>query len=292
LIAALKDSDGPNRLQILFVLQNIGEAEKEILPVAAGLLKDGDIQVRMSAVNLLGNQGSAALPHLIVALKDSSPLVRFNAVGAIQRIPGDIKEALPDLVPLLKDGAPFQRRSVVMALGRVGAPAVPTLIDLLGDKENVVRTAAVTALTSVGPDAKKSVPTLSDMALQDTYLLARRNAVVAVATIEPEKLKDLFARVKKHNDDKVRLTAYQALYFRVGKKGAVTALPAKVALPYLLEATKDGAVSVRLIAAQGLGNLGADAKDAIPALTALTQDADVNVRNAATQALTQIKGKS
>jgi HEAT repeat protein len=155
-----------------------------------------------------------------------------------------------------------------------------------------VRLAAVDAVRTVGPDAKKAVPTLSDLALQDTLVTVRRNAVIAVAVIDPEKLGDLFARIKKHNDDKVRLSAYQALYFRVGKKGAVISLPAKVALPHLLEGTMDGAANIRVIAVQGIGNLGADAKDAIPVLMALTQDPDISVRNAATQALTQIKGKS
>ena len=79
--------------------------------------------MRIAAVNLLGSQGNKALPHLIVALKDADTNVRFAAVNAIQRIPGDIKEALPALVPLLKEGQPFQRRNVILALGRMGEPA-------------------------------------------------------------------------------------------------------------------------------------------------------------------------
>lgn len=292
LVAALKDSDGPNRLQIILVLQNLGEAEREVLPVAAGLLKDADPQIRQSAVNLLARQGSPALPHLIAALKDNSPLVRFAAVAAIQRVPGDIKDAQPALTQLLKDGAVFQRRSVVVLMGRVGAPAVPSLIELLKDDQNVIRSAAIDALRTIGPDAKKAAPKLIDIALQDSYVPARRNAVAAVAAIEPEKLGDLFARVKKHGDDKVRETAYQGLYYRVGKSTKITALPAKLALPHLIDATKDAAVTVRILAANGLGNLGPDAKEALPALTALAQDENPAVRAAANSALAQIKGKS
>jgi HEAT repeat protein len=291
LVAALKDSDGQNRVKILFVLQNIGEAEEHIVPAAADLLKDGNVGVRQAAVNLLGSQGNKALPHLITALKDTDQNVRFSAVNALQRIPGDIKDALPALVPMLKDGTPFQRRSVVLALGRVGEPAVPTLIGLLKEPDNFTRGAAVQALQMVGPNAKKAVPILSDMVLQDSYVLARRNAVAAIAAIEPDKLNDVFARVKKSNDQNVRLTAYQALYFRVGKKGVAAALPAKIALPHLIDATKDSFANIRLIGVQGLASLGADAKDAVPAVTALLDDPDQRVRTQAQVTLNQIKGK-
>ena len=100
LIAALKDTDGQSRLQILQVLQNIGDSE-HTLGVAADLLRDPSAAVRQQAVVLLGGQGSAALPHLITALKDADLGVRFTAVAVLPRIPGDIKDALPALVPLL-----------------------------------------------------------------------------------------------------------------------------------------------------------------------------------------------
>jgi HEAT repeat protein len=217
--------------------------------------------------------------------------VRFSAVNAIQRIPGDIKDALPALVALVGEGNNFQRRAVVQALGRVGAPAVPTLIPLLSDKDNIVRSSAVDALRVVGADAKKAVPTLGDMVLQDPYILARRNAVMAIAAIDADKLADVFANVRKHNDEKVRITAYQALYQKFGKKGVVSTLPATLVVPQLIEATKDSAANIRLLAVQGLASYGTAAKDAVPALTALLNDADARVRQQAQAVLDQIKAK-
>ena len=96
---------------------------------------------------------------------------------------------------------------------------MPHLIPLLKDTDNFTRAAAVDALRVVGKDAKKAVPILSEMALQDPYVAARRNAVMAIGTIDPDQLNDQFAKVQKHNDDKVRLTAYQGLFNRFGKKG-------------------------------------------------------------------------
>ena len=290
LIAALKDSDGANRLQIIQVLQGLGETD-QILPVAAELLGDGNAQIRLAAVGLLGSQGSKALPYLITALKDSEATVRFTAVRTIQTLPGDVKEALPALTPLLKDGNNVQRRVVVLLLARMGEPAVPHLMGFLKEADNLMRSSAVVALGNVGPDAKKAVPALSEIALQDTYAIARRNAVLAVASIEPEKLTDLFDNVKKQNEP-IRLTAYQALSFRVGKKGVAATLPAKLALPHLIDATKDASANIRLLGVQGINGLGAAAaKDAAPALMALLNDPDPRVRTQAQQTLNQIKGK-
>lgn len=292
LIAALKDSDGQNKMQILFVLQNLGEDSEHILPAAADLLKDPNVQVRQSAVNLLGNQSKEALPHLITALKDADINVRFAAVNAIQRIPGDIKEALPVLVAMSKEGQnDFRRRSVVMALGRVGEPAVPHLIDLLKDGDGFVRMTSVTALQGIGAPASKSVPIISDMLFQETNLATRRACVSAVAAIEPEKLTDLFARVRKHNDEKMRAIAYQSLSTRFVKKGPSNNLPAKLAVPLFIEGAKDASANVRLAVVQGLANYGPDAKDAVPVLTKMMEDPDARVRTQAQAALTQIKGK-
>jgi HEAT repeat protein len=289
-IDALKTDDGPTRTQALAVLANITDADKEIVPAVAELLKDPTVSVRQSALNVLGTQGRTALPHVLAALKDPEVAVRFVAVNALSRIPGDIKEALPALLPLTKQGAGFQRNQVVQVLSRMGEPAIPVLMELLKDNENFVRSSAVVALHNIGPDAKKATPALIDLALQDTTPNTRRNAVLAVAAIEPDKLGDLFARVKKHPNDQVRSTAYQALVQRFGKKGGATTIPAKLALPHLLDAARDSVASTRLVAAMGLGGMGAEAKEAIPVLEGLLKDADPRVRMQAQAALTQIRG--
>ena len=90
-------------------------------------------------------------------------------------------------------------------------------------------------------------------------------------------MNDVFAKVKKHNDEKVRLSAYQALALRFGKKGPV-ALPAKLVLPHLIDAAKDASASIRVLGVQGLGALGADAKDALPVVMGLLNDPDQRVR--------------
>jgi HEAT repeat protein len=198
---------------------------------------------------------------------------------------------MPQLLTMLKEGQPFQRRPVVQALGRVGEPAVPTLIELLKAPEPFMRMSALDALRTMGPDAKKAAPALIELVFKETSPVYRRTAVNALAFIDPEKMTDLFARVKKSGDVNQRLNTYQALYVRA-KKGTVTVLlPPKVVVPLLIDGTKDASPSVRLAAVQGLGSMRENAKDAVPALTALAEDPEASVRNAATQALVQIRGK-
>ena len=102
------------------------------------------------------------------------------------------------------------------------------------------------------------------------------------------QLNELFGKVRKHNDEKVRLTAYQAVFLRVGKKAALS-LPAKQALPLLIDATKDASANVRLVGVQGISGLGVDSKEAVAALTALVNDPDQRVRAQAQATLKQIK---
>src|SRR5438132_2917680 len=94
LVQILKESgDGQTRLQILYVLQNIPDEAKLIMPTAVGLLKDANPSVRQSAIYVLGGQGTEAVPHLIAVLKDGDPATQMAAVNALQRIAGaDLKE--------------------------------------------------------------------------------------------------------------------------------------------------------------------------------------------------------
>ena len=287
LIASLKEVDSATKLQIANVLQGINEESPAMLAAAVELVKDSSPTVRQVALAILAQQGKPALPHVIESLKDADISVRFAAVQSLQWLPGDLKDALPSLTSLLDQGSAFQKRSVILALRRVGEPAVPTLINLVKTKENLTRTNAIFALTGICPDAKKAVPALVNIAIKDAYAPAKRGAILAVAAIEPGKLGDIFAIVKKW-DDKARLSAYGALFQRFGKT-ATTSLPADAILPLLADAAKDPSANVRLVAVQGLGTLRSNAKEIVPILTTLAADADPRVQTQARSLLEQVR---
>jgi HEAT repeat protein len=122
-------------------------------------------------------------------------------------------------------------------------------------------------------------------------VVARRNAVATIATIAPDELPALFAEIKKHNDPNVRAVAYQSLYLKIGKKGVISMLPAKLTVPLLIEAARDSAVNVRLIGVQGLSSYGAAARAAAPVPTDLLNDPDARIRQLAQTTLDAVKAK-
>ena len=60
------------------------------------------------------------------------------------------------------------------------------------------------------------------------------------------------------------------------------------AVPQLIEALESDDVSVRLMALNTLGLIGADAREAIPAIKKALQDPDADVRNRAKDALEKV----
>ena len=59
-------------------------ASGHLVAPMVGLLKDGNSQIRQMAISILANQGKAAVPHLIAALKDTDANVRYTAVVGLQ----------------------------------------------------------------------------------------------------------------------------------------------------------------------------------------------------------------
>ncbi|MSU80730.1 MAG: HEAT repeat domain-containing protein [Gemmataceae bacterium] len=288
LIASLKEVDAATKLQICNVLTNINDESPIMLAVGVELLKDQNPTMRHTALTILAQQGKPALPHVIEAMKDADINVRIAAVNAVQRIPGDIKEALPALVLMLNQGSTFQKRTVILALSRVGEPAVPALSNLIQDTDNFTRTNAITALSNIGADAKKAVPALIEIATKDAYLPAKRSAIQAVSVIEPARLGDIFAIVKKSGDEKARAAAYGSLVQRFGKAASVP-IPAELVLPLFTDAAKDASANVRLVAVMGLGTIKGNAKEIVPILTTLTADPDPRVQSQARVVLAQVK---
>src|SRR5262249_5467119 len=154
-------------------------------------------------------------------------------------------------------------------------------IVLLKDNDVNLRLTTADALRTIGVDAKKAAPTLIERALNDDNPSVRQRAVWAVANVEPAKVPDLFADVKKHKDERVRLTAYQALF--------QARLPAKVCLAPLMDGLQDSGWQARRISLMAIGNLGFDAKDAAPLVTKLLDDPQPSVRNTAKTVLPRIQ---
>ena len=284
LLATLRDPDAAVRHHVLLALTTVRGDAKEMVPALVELLKDESPQIRQSAVRILSGYGAPALPHMLVALKDVDAGVRQQALFGLQAIPGDIKEALPALLPMLGDNNINTRRITILLLGRAGEEAVPHLREALKDPAPNLRWTAASSLGNLGPAAKKAIPELIDLAVGDTNITVRRMSMFAVVRIQPEEVGPLFDKIKKHPDDKIRQSAYQIFNFN-------KQIPAKVAVPILVDGLKDKIARIRQVCALNLGRFGPAAKSAIEPLTAALNDPDPQVRTLAQSALRQIQGK-
>jgi HEAT repeat protein len=123
----------------------------------------------VSAVGALAHADKNLIPPLIDILKkDTHASVLSAATEALGEIGA---EALPALVDLAKDKANGKKRRYAFeAIGYMeeqGKSALPVLTAALKETDPVVLRGAISALTRIGPDAKKAVPALVD-ALGDT----------------------------------------------------------------------------------------------------------------------------
>lgn len=120
------------------------------------------------ALGYFGADGVSAVPELITALSDSSPVVRSAAAGSLAQIGPPAAAAVPALTKALSDSSPHVRDLAAIALRGMGSKAVaavPELIRALSDPVNFVRAPAAEALGVIGPAAQAAVPALAERLL-------------------------------------------------------------------------------------------------------------------------------
>lgn len=94
---------------------------------------------------------------LVKTLKeDKDPNMRYYAAQSLGRFGAEAQAAVPDLVAALKDDSPLVRGGAAYALGEIGsADGVPALKEVAKDAEKDVREAAAFALKQIQQKGKK-----------------------------------------------------------------------------------------------------------------------------------------
>jgi len=141
------------------------EAIRHIGVIAAPALVEAlrDDSSHDSAVDFLGEIGSAGVPILLEALKHGDAHVRRGAAEALGHIAPKAVVAVPALIEALRDAS--IRREATEALQDLGASAVPALVEAFEDAG--LRPHVVRVLGSMRTDAEPSIGALLDKALQD-----------------------------------------------------------------------------------------------------------------------------
>lgn len=198
LSGTLTDSHGVVRIAGLKALAGVGgKASVPDIKRLQDSTTDPTMKVRAAAALVaLGAEEDANLAVVMAALKDRTPAgkaARLTAIEAVDVIGPKAKPAIPELVVALKDKTPVARKDgeqmrarAARALGRLGArEAIPPLTEMLRDPDRGARRAAADALGMIGPDAVVAAARLRDLARNDPAVADAAQA--ALDRIEPPK---------------------------------------------------------------------------------------------------------
>jgi len=287
LAEALSDPEDVVRHQAGFALRALAPDTRLLLPGLAAALKSPDVDVRVNAVEFLGQLGSPAASLLAEALKDPDAKVYSQAVNSFG-LETDDEQVIAVLKPLLKDAHAQVRENAVLAVagavivdGQLRIPrgrskALPLLIDALKDREAPIRRYAIWGVVNIPGDEKLTRPAL-DQAFADPDAQVRAQATAGLGTIGFRAI-DQLEKALQDKEVNVRLEAVKGL-------ARLNATFTR-ALPAIRPALKDESPAVRLIATVGLKKFG---EDAVPLLLDGFKDENDEVWKLATKVLLEIE---
>ncbi len=239
LIAFLKDPDKPVRDKVTTVLEHIGANSPDNITELMNGLKDGDANVRKGAMTALTDptNGIGPKPGIVPAI-----VKIMKAEGGARDPGGDVlgspvflkagsnKESVPLLIALMSDKDEGVRTGAISALGKIGDPtAVPDLKKAMGADTAQVRRVAISAIAHIADPSGEDALTEAIRNPSDDSQ-ARVEAAVGLGKIAtPTAIATLIAAL---NDDDLNLRA-----------GSVSAL-ARAARP-----TPDAPVNARVVSA-------------------------------------------
>lgn len=308
--AAKQDPLAKVRLRAAQALGQIGVGSKAAAAALIDVLKDVDAHTEMSVVAAdgLAKIGAAAVPLLIKRIPVANDK---RAIEVLTRIGPAAKDALPHLLPLAGEDSPIIINAIrSIAPGDVGA-LLQAIRESADDPEpRKARAALVEILGQLQPMTTDAGPKLQQ-ALNSRFKDLRTAAESALIRLGTEWALPVWVSFLKNGDaDRIR-QAIEAIT-RLGPKAAdaigalsvvlgddreserqlsacrALAAIGPAAIPALRSALKLPTWAVRELAAQSLGNLGAQAIPATDDLLALLKDPDDAVRFRAAEAVTKI----
>jgi HEAT repeat protein len=276
----------------------IGEVggDPEAVPALRELLDERNYRIRAGAAFALARSGGRreALAVLVRMLRSEDDDARERAAEALRELGPDAAPAVPDLRKVLSAGKDaYTRAEAAAALWHVQRreelellvhdprqEALIPLIAMLRADDPRERSAAVTRLVDLGPDARRAAPGLAAV-LRDPDVAVRLSAAEALCRMGPAAGSAAGALTDALKDEcrSVRIAAAAALaHVRLRSPEAVAELTG------LLERHPDEAPAI----AAALAEFGPEAKPAVPLLLRCLVDDDRSVYLAAARALLRI----
>ncbi len=149
-------------------LAALGPSASTAAPALVGLLAKPDVTCS-AAAGALADIGLPAVPALVQALTNRSVAVRINALRAVAGMRCKVGAALPAVLACLHDTNMVSRRTVlsqaIRALGNMHdrpLEASSALTNFLKEQNPLVRVNALWSLGRLGPDARLSLPVITN----------------------------------------------------------------------------------------------------------------------------------
>ncbi len=207
--AATRSANQLARLHGIWGLGQLGRSSPEVLKTLLPLMSDKDVQVRSTAIKVLGDDRYAACAdQLVAALHDASPRARAFAAIALGRL--HQKSIVPPLVRMLADNDDddaFLRHAAVMGLA--GTNDQPAVEAYAKDHSKAVRMGILLA------ERRMRDPRIADF-LKDADALVAAEAVRAIYDLAiTEAMPQLIASLDRPLSPQLSEPMAKMLYLRL-----------------------------------------------------------------------------
>jgi HEAT repeat protein len=281
LLAKLDDPDVASQQAAVDSISKLVKAHPEtaenVLAKIRRLLQSPSTPMKLNSLSVYVTiQGEGYPDELLLASKDSDPVIRQKAVSLMGRFGGE--RFADQLVLSLADESTAVRLAAINAIAQhTPATALEPLLSSLDDQDIWIRTAAAQALGAYRQPA--SVEALKRHLLHDPPPV-RIAVIEALGRTEHPSVKETLFGCLEEADAEIRRAAMLAL----------ARLPGEDVFQRLLEAVISDDWRLRASAASALG-LRAD-KRALPALHHALEDSDTYVQQSAVMALDKVADRS
>lgn len=254
------------------------------IPNLVAAFGDASPMVGSEAATALGRIGEPALPAVVAAAADSHPQVRRGAVLALSRLSHRVKTAQPVLLEAVHDPDAGVRSAAIQGLQFARLLALTNLVSVLEQDRSPRRETAARALVQLFSPPQMVAPPLLEMA-RDTNPAVRLTAVECLPLVQPWT--DQVFRVL------LNALSDPAPAVRAAATNAFCSPPRKMhyAAPLLVAALDDPSAEARLWAAHALGAVPVPGGTNLTALEArLPRETDPAVRDALASSIAALRG--
>lgn len=191
LLDRLHDAETTIRLGAISVIEMLDQDAAIAIPYLVEVLDDPSPFMRWASVRILGKtapiDADLAAPAIARLLTVQDIDVRVTAAEVLGRYGPAARAALPALIRAVTTGdseARIAAIQTIVAMKDAGKPAIPTLTVALNDADADVRRTAAEALGHFGADARSALATLR-IKLDEEDVEVRKAAADAILAIQP-----------------------------------------------------------------------------------------------------------